>query len=166
MPELGRSSSVQRDWATRIQIHGVLMKRPFGHQSTKWAKRFFLVKDGFLMYYDANEKKDYEKREFFNIHPKGVLPLGECCFKPCREPQQPFCVIIESPEIDDSLTLVYFGITIECERDENRPEQGDLRLSGPPSGQGAGSGARTRDRRVPADFRADSQATVLPTPPF
>ncbi|GFO30272.1 hypothetical protein PoB_005677700 [Plakobranchus ocellatus] len=46
------------------------------------------------------------------------------------------------------------------------PQQGDLRLSGPPSGQGAGSGARTRDRRVPADLRADSQATVLPTPFF
>ncbi|GFO40915.1 hypothetical protein PoB_006742000 [Plakobranchus ocellatus] len=45
------------------------------------------------------------------------------------------------------------------------PQQGDLRLSGPPSGQGAGSGARTRDRRVPADLRANSQATVLPTPP-
>ncbi|GFO28293.1 dehydrodolichyl diphosphate synthase complex subunit nus1 [Plakobranchus ocellatus] len=44
------------------------------------------------------------------------------------------------------------------------PQQGDLRLSGPPSGQGVGSGARTRDRRVPADLRADSQATVLPTP--
>ncbi|GFN76399.1 hypothetical protein PoB_000290500 [Plakobranchus ocellatus] len=44
------------------------------------------------------------------------------------------------------------------------PQQGDLRLSGPPSGQGAGSGARTRDRKVPADLRADSQATVLPTP--
>ncbi|GFO41984.1 hypothetical protein PoB_006848900 [Plakobranchus ocellatus] len=44
------------------------------------------------------------------------------------------------------------------------PQQGDLRLSGPSSGQGAGSRARTRDRRVPADFRADSQATVLPTP--
>ncbi|GFO04089.1 hypothetical protein PoB_003059400 [Plakobranchus ocellatus] len=45
------------------------------------------------------------------------------------------------------------------------PQQGDLRLSGPPSGQDAGSGARTGDRRVPADLRADSQATVLPTPP-
>ncbi|GFO21929.1 hypothetical protein PoB_004843400 [Plakobranchus ocellatus] len=31
--------------------------------------------------------------------------------------------------------------------------------------QGAGSGARTRDRRVPSNLRADSQATVLPTPP-
>ncbi|GFO11197.1 Gc-rich sequence DNA-binding factor 1 [Plakobranchus ocellatus] len=53
----------------------------------------------------------------------------------------------------------------DVERLEGSPQQGDLRLSGPPSGQGAGSGARTRDRRVPADLRADSQATVLPTPP-
>ncbi|GFO06260.1 hypothetical protein PoB_003276500 [Plakobranchus ocellatus] len=44
------------------------------------------------------------------------------------------------------------------------PQLGDLRLSGPPSGQGAGGGARTRDRRVPADLRADSPATVPPTP--
>ncbi|GFN94447.1 hypothetical protein PoB_002095300 [Plakobranchus ocellatus] len=50
-------------------------------------------------------------------------------------------------------------------RDVNiSPQQGDLRLSGPPSGQGAGSGARTRDRKVPADLRADSLATVPPTP--
>ncbi|GFN77495.1 hypothetical protein PoB_000400100 [Plakobranchus ocellatus] len=45
------------------------------------------------------------------------------------------------------------------------PQQGDLRLSGPPSGQDAGGGARTRDRRVPADIRAESLATVPPTPP-
>ncbi|GFN89541.1 hypothetical protein PoB_001604700 [Plakobranchus ocellatus] len=45
------------------------------------------------------------------------------------------------------------------------PQQGDHRLSGPPSGQGAGGGARTCDRRVPADLRADSLATVPPTPP-
>ncbi|XP_059157256.1 pleckstrin homology domain-containing family D member 1-like isoform X2 [Physella acuta] len=98
MPEIGRRAS-SRDWATRIQIHGILLKKPFNHQSSKWSKRFFLVKDGFLMYYDANEKKDYERREYFNIHPKGVLPLGECHFKACREQQQPFCLQIESPEI-------------------------------------------------------------------
>ncbi|GFO35076.1 hypothetical protein PoB_006158100 [Plakobranchus ocellatus] len=45
------------------------------------------------------------------------------------------------------------------------PQQGDLRLSGPPSGQGAGGGARTRDRRVSADLRADSLANMPPTPP-
>ncbi|GFN91809.1 hypothetical protein PoB_001831500 [Plakobranchus ocellatus] len=42
-------------------------------------------------------------------------------------------------------------------------QQSFLRLSGSPSGQGAGGGARNRDRRVPADLRGDSLATVLPT---
>ncbi|GFN75126.1 hypothetical protein PoB_000163200 [Plakobranchus ocellatus] len=42
------------------------------------------------------------------------------------------------------------------------PQQSDLRLSGPPSNQGTGGGAQTRDRRVPIDLRADSLATVPP----
>ncbi|GFO21988.1 4-coumarate--coa ligase [Plakobranchus ocellatus] len=46
------------------------------------------------------------------------------------------------------------------------PQQGDLRHSGPPSGPSAGGGARARDRNTPADFRADSLATVPPTPPY
>ncbi|GFO12952.1 hypothetical protein PoB_003945700 [Plakobranchus ocellatus] len=37
-------------------------------------------------------------------------------------------------------------------------------LSGLLSGRGASGGARTRDRRVPGDLRADSLATVPPTP--
>ncbi|GFN76915.1 hypothetical protein PoB_000342100 [Plakobranchus ocellatus] len=44
------------------------------------------------------------------------------------------------------------------------PQQGDLRLSGLPSRLGTSGGARTRDRRVPADLRADSLATEPPTP--
>ncbi|GFO18170.1 hypothetical protein PoB_004467500 [Plakobranchus ocellatus] len=45
------------------------------------------------------------------------------------------------------------------------PQQGDLRLLGPPSSRSADGGARTRNRRVPADLRADSQVTVPQTPP-
>ncbi|GFN92080.1 hypothetical protein PoB_001858600 [Plakobranchus ocellatus] len=44
------------------------------------------------------------------------------------------------------------------------PQQGDHRLSGRPSGQGADGGARTRDRWIPVDLRADALATVPPTP--
>ncbi|GFO08749.1 hypothetical protein PoB_003525400 [Plakobranchus ocellatus] len=44
------------------------------------------------------------------------------------------------------------------------PQQGDLRLSGLLSGQGASGEARNCDRRVPADLRADSLATVPPSP--
>ncbi|GFO44553.1 hypothetical protein PoB_007105800 [Plakobranchus ocellatus] len=45
------------------------------------------------------------------------------------------------------------------------PQQGDLRLSGPPSGQGASGGARTPDRMVLADLRVGSLSTVPPTLP-
>ncbi|GFN77341.1 hypothetical protein PoB_000384700 [Plakobranchus ocellatus] len=44
------------------------------------------------------------------------------------------------------------------------PQHGDLRLSGPTSGQSAGGGAQTCDRGVSADLRADSLSTVPPTP--
>ncbi|GFO29549.1 hypothetical protein PoB_005605400 [Plakobranchus ocellatus] len=61
------------------------------------------------------------------------------------------------------------NLTIQCtalyqETTRSSPQQGDLKLSGPPSDQGAGYGARTRDRSVPADLRADSLATEPLTP--
>ncbi|GFO34059.1 hypothetical protein PoB_006056400 [Plakobranchus ocellatus] len=43
---------------------------------------------------------------------------------------------------------------------------GDPRLSGTPSVQGAGGGARTRDRSIPADIRADLLANMPPKPPY
>ncbi|XP_067142009.1 pleckstrin homology domain-containing family D member 1-like [Centruroides vittatus] len=77
---VSENSSVDEQFliSTRVQISGVLMKRPFGHQSNKWSKRFFVIKDGFLLYYPENEKKAFEKRGTFNLHPKGVIPLGGC----------------------------------------------------------------------------------------
>ncbi|GFO39546.1 hypothetical protein PoB_006605100 [Plakobranchus ocellatus] len=56
-------------------------------------------------------------------------------------------------------TLLAFFLYIDS------PQQGDLRLLGPPSSRSASGGARAHDRRVPADLRADSLATVPPTPP-
>ncbi|GFN96272.1 hypothetical protein PoB_002277800 [Plakobranchus ocellatus] len=44
------------------------------------------------------------------------------------------------------------------------PQQGDLGLSGPLSGQGAGGGARTRHRWVPENLRANLLSTVPPMP--
>ncbi|GFN98093.1 hypothetical protein PoB_002459900 [Plakobranchus ocellatus] len=40
------------------------------------------------------------------------------------------------------------------------PQQGGLRLSGPPSGQSTGSGARTCEKMIPAYIRADSLTTA------
>ncbi|GFN82432.1 hypothetical protein PoB_000893800 [Plakobranchus ocellatus] len=44
------------------------------------------------------------------------------------------------------------------------PQQSGLRLSDPPSGQGADGGNRTHNRRVSADLRADSLSTMPPKP--
>ncbi|GFO01329.1 hypothetical protein PoB_002783400 [Plakobranchus ocellatus] len=60
--------------------------------------------------------------------------------------------------------LEYDSWKIILQTDESSPQQDDPRLSGPPSGQGAGGGAQIRDKTVPADLRADSLATVPPTP--
>ncbi|GFO44279.1 hypothetical protein PoB_007078400 [Plakobranchus ocellatus] len=44
------------------------------------------------------------------------------------------------------------------------PPRSDLRLSGPPSGQGACGRALTRNRKAPADLRADSLSPVPRSP--
>ncbi|GFN76465.1 kinesin-like protein [Plakobranchus ocellatus] len=46
------------------------------------------------------------------------------------------------------------------------PQHGDLRLSGPPSGQRASGGAQAHNRRIPADLRADSLSTLPPISPI
>ncbi|GFN82539.1 hypothetical protein PoB_000904500 [Plakobranchus ocellatus] len=51
---------------------------------------------------------------------------------------------------------------VECV--EMSPQDDDLRLSGPPSDQGAGGGARTRDIRIPVNLRAGSLCAVPPAP--
>lgn len=86
--------------STRVQINGVLMKRPFGHQSNKWSKRFFVIKDGFLLYYPENEKKAFEKRGTFNFHPKGVIPLGGCSVEPDMNGNHPYIINICSEEFN------------------------------------------------------------------
>ncbi|GFO38636.1 hypothetical protein PoB_006514100 [Plakobranchus ocellatus] len=46
------------------------------------------------------------------------------------------------------------------------PQQGDLMLSGPPSGQGASGGAQICNRSVIVDLRADPLTTEPPTLPL
>ncbi|GFO19751.1 hypothetical protein PoB_004625600 [Plakobranchus ocellatus] len=61
---------------------------------------------------------------------------------------------------EEQITVLVFYLRI---RFSNLPQQSDLRLSGTPSGQGAGGGAQTSDRRVLADLRANLLATVPPS---
>jgi hypothetical protein len=35
--------------------------------------RYFVIKDGYLLYYPDTEKKDLEKRKCLNVHPKVAI---------------------------------------------------------------------------------------------
>lgn len=88
----------------RLQLSGILLKKPLG-QSRNWAKRFFIIKDGFLIYYAESERKDFDKRKSFNIHPKGVVPLGGCIIEPSSDNGQAFGISIRSDEVEGHFQL-------------------------------------------------------------
>ncbi|GFO31377.1 hypothetical protein PoB_005788200 [Plakobranchus ocellatus] len=83
-------------------------------------------------------------------------------------PPKEKCTWSQMNEFKDSLLYYYCHKFVEpncpLEVKSASPQQGDLRLSGPLSGQDAGGGARTHDRKIPADFRVDMLATLGPTP--
>lgn len=81
---------------TRVQHNGLLLKKSFAPNSTKWSKRFFIVKEGFLLYYPESEKKSFAKRGYLNIHPKGVIPLGGCVIEPAADLGQDFMIWIKN----------------------------------------------------------------------
>ncbi|XP_025916759.1 pleckstrin homology domain-containing family D member 1 isoform X4 [Apteryx rowi] len=56
--------------------------------------RFFIIKESFLLYYAESEKKSFESNKYFNIHPKGVIPLGGCIVEPKEEPSMPYAIKI------------------------------------------------------------------------
>lgn len=57
-----------------VQNAGFVYKLPFRKQTSgSWKKRYFVIKDGYLLYYTSPKPESINK---FDIHPKGVLPLG------------------------------------------------------------------------------------------
>ncbi|XP_060582913.1 pleckstrin homology domain-containing family D member 1-like isoform X2 [Ruditapes philippinarum] len=92
------------DWKNRQQIHGVLLKR--SNAQSKWMRRFFIVRDGWMFYYPETEKKEFPRRNFFNTAPKAAIPLGVCNITVSNKEQgQPSAFIISSEEIEGNLTL-------------------------------------------------------------
>ncbi|RVE57558.1 hypothetical protein OJAV_G00217440 [Oryzias javanicus] len=108
-----QSDSEVLDISTKVQLHGVLWKRPFGRPSAKWSRRFFIIKDSFLLYYGENEKKSFESNRFFNIHPKGVIPLGGCVVSTNEDMGMPFAIVIN---LEDFTGTVVLAAESEAER--------------------------------------------------
>ncbi|NXA44530.1 PLHD1 protein, partial [Nothocercus julius] len=104
-PSMEQADSDALDISTKVQLYGVLWKRPFGRQSAKWSRRFFIIKESFLLYYAESEKKSFESNKYFNIHPKGVIPLGGCIVEPKEEPSMPYAIKISHEDFHGNIVL-------------------------------------------------------------
>uniref|UniRef100_A0A673C200 Pleckstrin homology domain containing, family D (with coiled-coil domains) member 1 n=1 Tax=Sphaeramia orbicularis TaxID=375764 RepID=A0A673C200_9TELE len=100
-----QSDSEVLDISTKVQLHGVLWKRPFGRPSAKWSRRFFIIKDSFLLYYAESEKRNFETNRYFNIHPKGVIPLGGCVVSANENMGMPFAIEINLEDFTGTIVL-------------------------------------------------------------
>ncbi|XP_070777016.1 pleckstrin homology domain-containing family D member 1 [Enoplosus armatus] len=100
-----QSDSEALDISTKVQLHGVLWKRPFGRPSAKWSRRFFIIKDSFLLYYAESEKRNFETNRYFNIHPKGVIPLGGCVVSANENMGMPFAIVVNLEEFTGTVVL-------------------------------------------------------------
>ncbi|KAM4540914.1 pleckstrin homology domain-containing family D member 1 [Fundulus diaphanus] len=99
------SDSEALDISTKVQLHGVLWKRPFGRPSAKWSRRFFIIKDSFLLYYAESEKRNFETNRHFNIHPKGVIPLGGCVVSTNEDMGMPFAIVVNLEDFTGTIVL-------------------------------------------------------------
>ncbi|XP_041429259.1 pleckstrin homology domain-containing family D member 1 isoform X3 [Xenopus laevis] len=104
-PSMDPTDPENFDIKTKVQLQGVLWKKPFGRHSSKWSKRFFIIKDSFLLYYAENERKNFESNRYFNIHPKGVIPLGGCIVNAKEEPNMPYVIVVSHEDFHGSIVL-------------------------------------------------------------
>ncbi|XP_077395017.1 pleckstrin homology domain-containing family D member 1 [Festucalex cinctus] len=100
-----QSDSEALDISAKVQLHGVLWKRPFGRPSAKWSRRFFVIKDSFLLYYAESEKRSFESSRIFNIHPKGVIPLGGCVVTATEDMGMPFGLMISLEDFSGTIVV-------------------------------------------------------------
>ncbi|XP_042357275.1 pleckstrin homology domain-containing family D member 1 [Plectropomus leopardus] len=100
-----QSDSEALDISTKVQLHGVLWKRPFGRPSAKWSRRFFIIKDSFLLYYAESERRNFETNRYFNIHPKGVIPLGGCVVSSNENMGMPFGIVVNLEDFTGTIVL-------------------------------------------------------------
>ncbi|XP_068195823.1 pleckstrin homology domain-containing family D member 1 [Antennarius striatus] len=100
-----QSDSEVLDISTKVQLYGVLWKRPFGRPSAKWSRRFFIIKDSFLLYYAESEKRNFETNSYFNIHPKGVIPLGGCVVSANEKMGMPFAIVVNLEDFSGTIVL-------------------------------------------------------------
>lgn len=53
-----------------VQCQGILLKKCNSKRRAKWNRRFFVLKECFLLYYSPRQKKRFDKYKKIDMHPK------------------------------------------------------------------------------------------------
>ncbi|GMR59574.1 hypothetical protein PMAYCL1PPCAC_29769, partial [Pristionchus mayeri] len=81
-----------------VQNFGTMMKKyKKKNRPAKWTKRFFILKECFLLYYPTSFKKTFEKTKRIDFHPKGVIPLIGCSIVAGGDLGKRHCLLIAHP---------------------------------------------------------------------
>ncbi|KAF8386529.1 hypothetical protein PRIPAC_75671, partial [Pristionchus pacificus] len=82
-----------------VQHFGTMMKK-YNKKSrpVKWTKRFFILKECFLLYYPTSFKKTFEKTKRIDLHPKGAIPLIGCSICAGGDAGRRHCILIAHPQ--------------------------------------------------------------------
>lgn len=99
---LGGSAGDTPSGYLQVQREGWMYKKPLSDSKVgAWQKRYFVLKDSFLFWYDVKPAQ-----QAFNWKPKGVLPLGGASVFPMGKEGTHFVFEVVHPGIQNSSLLL------------------------------------------------------------
>ncbi|VDK84050.1 unnamed protein product [Litomosoides sigmodontis] len=92
--------------ALGVQHYGIMLKQSKRKNRTaKWNKRFFILKECFLIYYKVSAKKLFEKTRRMNLHPKGIVPLVGCSVVAGQDHGHKNCLLITHTQFKSAIIV-------------------------------------------------------------
>uniref|UniRef100_A0A0K0EHY0 PH domain-containing protein n=1 Tax=Strongyloides stercoralis TaxID=6248 RepID=A0A0K0EHY0_STRER len=97
-----------------VQMYGCLLKKyKKKNRPVKWKKRFFILKECFLLYYSCGVKKEFEVTRRINLHPKGIIPLIGCSIISGGDVGKKYCLLITHCQFDSA--IIVCATDIKCQ---------------------------------------------------
>ncbi|KAH7719922.1 Protein F31D4.5 b [Aphelenchoides avenae] len=89
-----------------VQLAGVLRKKcKHKNRLSKWRKRFFVLKECFLLYYMPHLQLKYAKKDHIDLHPRGIVPLIGCSIVSGGEHGRKYCLLVTHPQLKSAIVL-------------------------------------------------------------
>ncbi|WKY11355.1 hypothetical protein Q1695_003149 [Nippostrongylus brasiliensis] len=89
-----------------VQCFGTLWKKyKKKNRPAKWSKRFFVLKECFLIYYSTRFKKTFQKTRRIDLHPKGIIPLIGCSIVCGGDVGKKHCLLIAHPQFPSAIIV-------------------------------------------------------------